>query len=229
MINNSVPVLVVDDVASMRNILSLMLNRLGFETVVTADDARQALQKLEQGDFGLVISDWQMEGMTGLELLNKTRETPELQNIPIILVSAQSSELNSAAAKSAGAQGYLVKPFRLEVLKSTIKEAFDLREAQELKKTGRIVYKGCALIPKIDHDGHRCHIFNGGTEMAALPANDSQQGAIDEAKLWVDQISLAPKPASSPAGSPVTSPVSSRPSPSVPERNSEDKSDMRDA
>ena len=71
MINSSVPVLVVDDVASMRNILSLMLNRLGFETVVTADDARQAIQKLEQGEFGLVISDWQMDGMTGLELLNK--------------------------------------------------------------------------------------------------------------------------------------------------------------
>ena len=217
MINNSVPVLVVDDVASMRNILCLMLNRLGFETVVTADDARQALQKLEQGDFGLVISDWQMDGMTGLELLNKTREIPELQNIPIILVSAQSSEQNSAAAKSAGAQGYLVKPFRLEILKSTIKEAFNLREAQELKKTGRIVYKGCALIPQVDHEGHRCHIFNGGTEMAALPPNDSQQGAIDEAKLWVDQISLAPKPATVPANGP----ASSRPSSSVPERNAE--------
>jgi two-component system chemotaxis response regulator CheY len=215
MINSSVPVLVVDDVASMRNILSLMLNRLGFETVVTADDARQALQKLEQGEFGLVISDWQMDGMTGLELLNKTRETPELQHIPVILVSAQSSELNSAAAMKAGAQGYLVKPFRLEILKSTIKEAFDLREAQELKKTGRIIYKSCTLIPKTEPEGHRCHIFNGGAEMAALPPNDSQQGAIDEAKLWVDQISLAPKPA--------TSPASKGPSSSVPERNSEDK------
>ena len=200
MLNSSVRVLVVDDVASMRNILCLMLNRLGFETVETVENGQQAIQKLEQAEFGLVISDWQMDGMTGLELLNKIRETPTLQHIPTILVSAQSSELNSAAAKSAGAQGYLIKPFRLEILKSTIKEAFDLREAQELKKTGRIVYKGCALIPKIDHDGHRCHIFNGGSEMAALPPNVSQQGAIDEAKLWVDQISLVPKPANSPVG-----------------------------
>jgi len=206
MLNSSVRVLVVDDVASMRNILCLMLNRLGFETVETVENGQQAIQKLEQAEFGLVISDWQMEGMTGLDLLNKIRETPTLQHIPTILVSAQSSELNSAAAKSAGAQGYLVKPFRLDVLKSTIKEAFDLREALELKKTGRIIYKGCTLIPQADHDGYRCHIFNGAHEMAALPPNDSQQGAIDEAKLWVDQISLEPKPANVPVGN--------RPSPS---------------
>ena len=217
MLNNSVRVLVVDDVASMRNILCLMLNRLGFGTVEAVENAEQAIQKLEQAEFGLVISDWQMDGMTGLDLLNKIRETPTLQHIPTILVSAQSSELNSAAAKSAGAQGYLVKPFRLEILKSTIKEAFDLREALELKKTGRIIYKGCTLIPQMDHDEYRCHIFNGGTEMAALPPNDSQQGAIDEAKLWVDQISLAPKPANAPANGP----ASSRPGSSVPERTAE--------
>jgi len=200
MLNRSVRVLVVDDVASMRNILALMLNRLGFETVEVVENAEQAIQKLEQHEFGLVISDWQMSGMTGLDLLNKIRETPALQHIPTILVSAQSSELNSSAAMSAGAQGYLIKPFRLDILKSTIKEAFDKREALELKRTGRIIYKGCTLIPQSDHDGYRCHIFNGGHEMAALPPNDSQQGAIDEAKLWVDQISLEPKPASSPAG-----------------------------
>ena len=200
--NSSVRVLVVDDVTSMRNILALMLNRLGFETVETAENAEQAMQKLEQSEFGLVISDWQMDGMGGLGLLNKIRETPTLQHIPTILVSAQSSELNSAAAKSAGAQGYLVKPFRLEILKSTIKEAFDFREALELKTTGRITYKGCTLVPKIDHDEYRCHIFNRGNEMAALPPHVSQQGAIDEAKLWVDQISLEePKPVNVPAGS----------------------------
>jgi len=186
-----------------------MLNRLGFETVEAVENAEQAIQKLEQAEFGLVISDWQMDGMTGLDLLNKIRETPTLQHIPTILVSAQSSELNSAAAKSAGAQGYLVKPFRLDILKSTIKEAFDLREALELKKTGRIIYKGCTLIPQADHDGYRCHIFNGVHEMAALPPNDSQQGAIDEAKLWVDQISLEPKPANLPVGSRPSSNVSS--------------------
>jgi len=186
-----------------------MLNRLGFETVETVENGQQAIQKLEQAEFGLVISDWQMEGMTGLDLLNKIRETPTLQHIPTILVSAQSSELNSAAAKSAGAQGYLIKPFRLDILRSTIKEAFDLREALELKKTGRIIYKGCTLIPQADHDGYRCHIFNGAHEMAALPPNDSQQGAIDEAKLWVDQISLVPKPANLPVGSRSSSNLSS--------------------
>jgi two-component system chemotaxis response regulator CheY len=201
MLNCSARVLVVDDVASMRNILSLMLGRLGFETVEAVENAEQAIQKLEQHEFGLVISDWQMNGMTGLDLLNKIRQTPALQQIPTILVSAQSSELNSAAAMAAGAQGYLVKPFRLDILKSTIKEAFDSREALEFRRTGRIVYKGCTLIPQSDHDGFRCHIFNGGHEMAALPPNDSQQGAIDEAKLWVDQISLEPKPANPPVDS----------------------------
>ena len=212
MLNSSVRVLVVDDVASMRNILCLMLNRLGFETVEAVENAEQAIQKLEQTEFGLVISDWQMDGMTGLELLNKIRETPTLQHIPTILVSAQSSELNSAAAKSAGAQGYLIKPFRLEILKSTIKEAFDLREALELKKSGRLIYKGCTLIPQMDHHAeYQCHIFNGGSEMAALPPNVSQQGAIDEAKLWVDQISLVPKPANLPVGSRPSSNPSSTP------------------
>ena len=200
MLNSSARVLVVDDVASMRNILALMLNRLGFKTVEAVDSAEQAIEKLEQHEFGLVISDWQMNGMTGLELLKKIRETPVLHRIPTILVSAQSGEQNSAAAMSAGAQGYLVKPFRLDILKSTIKEAFDSREALELKRTGRIIYKSCTLIPQSDLDGYRCHIFDGGHEMALLPANDSQQGAIDEAKLWVDQISLEPKPVNPPAG-----------------------------
>jgi DNA-binding response OmpR family regulator len=143
--------------------------------------------------------------MTGLDLLNKIRATPALQHLPIILVSAQSSELNATAAGKAGAQGYLVKPFRLDVLKSTIKEAFDTREAVEFKNTGRIIYKSCTLIPQSDHDGFRCHIFNGGDEMASLPVNETQQGAIDEAKLWVDQISLIPKPANPPASPPATS------------------------
>src|ERR1043165_9947678 len=140
-VKTSIRVLVVDDIASMRNILCLMLNRLGFEAVETAENAAQAIQKLEKNEFGLLISDWQMEGMTGLDLLNKIRETPALQHIPTVVVSAQSSEQNAAAAQSAGAQAYLVKPFRLEILKSTIKEAFDSRDALELKKTGRITYK----------------------------------------------------------------------------------------
>ena len=111
---------------------------------------------------------------------------------------------------SAGAQGYLVKPFRLEILKSSIKEAFDFQEALELKKTGRIIYKGCTLIPQIDRDEYRCHIFNRGNEMVALPPHVSQQGAIDEAKLWVDQISLEePKPVNVPAGSRLSSGLSS--------------------
>jgi len=198
MLNTSVHVLIVDDVASMRNILSLMLNRLGFENVETAEDAKEAIRKLEEKEFGLVISDWQMEGMDGLGLLNKIRETPALQHIPTILVSAQPNEQRAAAAKSAGAQGYLNKPFRLDVLKSTIKEAFDLREALELKKTGRIIYRGCTLIPQTDFQEYRCHIYNGGNEMAALPPSISQQGAIEEAKLWVDQISLVPKPVQRP-------------------------------
>jgi two-component system chemotaxis response regulator CheY len=178
-------VLVVDDIASMRNILSLMLNRIGFQNVETAEDAPQALQKLEAKEFGLVISDWRMEGMTGLQLLNKIREVPKLTDLPIILVSAESSEQNAAAARRAGAQGYLVKPFRLDVLKSTITDAL------ELKERGGTIYKGCTLVPQADHAEFRCHIFRGNSEIAVLPPHASRQGAIDEGKLWVDQIYVA--------------------------------------
>ena len=73
-----------------------------------------------------------------------------------------------------------------------------MREARELKKTGRIIYKGCTLIPQIDTTDIDAIFSMAVREMAALPPNDSQQGAIDEAKLWVDQISLEPKPATVP-------------------------------
>jgi two-component system chemotaxis response regulator CheY len=134
MINSSVRVLVVDDVASMRAVLRLMLNCVGFETIETVENAKQALEKLQQNEFGLIISDVKMDEMTGLDLLNKIREAPTLQDIPTILVSAHSSELNSADAKRAGAQGYLLKPFRLENLKSAIKDAFAWRDALKLQK-----------------------------------------------------------------------------------------------
>lgn len=188
MLNTSARVLVVDDIESMRRILSLMLKRLGFESVETATHAEEAFQKLQEGDFGLLISDWQMEGISGLDLLNKTREIPKLQDIPIILVTAHSSEENSAAAKAAGAQGYLIKPFRLDVLEATIKEAFDSREAIELQKLGHVSYRGCMLVLRKFQDEYQCHIFKGDVEVTALPAHPSERGAIDEAKLWVDQI-----------------------------------------
>ena len=188
MLDSSIRVLVVDDVASMRNILSLMLNRIGFEAIEKAEDAEKAIQKLEQKEFGLVVSDWQMEGMTGLELLNKIRQKPVLQHIPIIFVTAHASDQNSAAAKSAGAQGYLIKPFRLDILQSTVKAAFDWREALELQATGRIIYKGCTLMPQTDQAGFGCHIFKDASELTKLPPQVSKQVAIDEAKLWIDQI-----------------------------------------
>jgi two-component system chemotaxis response regulator CheY len=194
MLNTSVRVLVVDDIESMRKILSLMLNRLGFESVETATHAEEAFKKLQEKEFGLLISDWQMEGTSGLDLLNRTRKIPKLRDIPIILVTAHSSEENSAAAKAAGAQGYLIKPFRLDVLGATIKEAFDSGEAIELQKSGHVSYRGCTLVPRKFHDEYQCHIFSGSKEVTALPPHASERVALDEAKLWVDQISTEEKP-----------------------------------
>ena len=181
MIDTSISVLVVDDVATMRRILSDLLKRAGFENVETAESPPRAIQLLEQKTFGLVVSDWHMEGTTGLDLLNTIRGTPALRDIPVILISAESNEKNSAAAKNAGASGYLVKPFNSDTLKATITEAFELRDL------GQTVYKGCVLMPQGDNTEYRCHILKDGTAIAVSSTHPSRHEAIDEAKLWVDQ------------------------------------------
>jgi two-component system, chemotaxis family, chemotaxis protein CheY len=117
----SMPVLVVDDYQTMIRIIRNLLNQLGFKNIEEAKDGRQALEKLNGGKFGLVISDWNMEPMTGYELLQHVRASDRLKATPFIMVTAESKTENVIAAKKAGVNNYIVKPFNAETLKGKLK------------------------------------------------------------------------------------------------------------
>jgi two-component system chemotaxis response regulator CheY len=117
----SMPVLVVDDYQTMIRIIRNLLNQLGFKNIEEAKDGRQALEKLNSGRYGLVISDWNMEPMTGYELLQQVRASDKLKATPFIMVTAESKTENVIAAKKAGVNNYIVKPFNAETLKGKLK------------------------------------------------------------------------------------------------------------
>jgi two-component system chemotaxis response regulator CheY len=117
----SMPVLVVDDYQTMIRIIRNLLNQLGFRNVEEAKDGRQALEKMQSSKFGLVISDWNMEPMTGFELLQQVRASEALKATPFIMITAESKTENVIAAKKAGVNNYIVKPFNAETLKGKIK------------------------------------------------------------------------------------------------------------
>jgi two-component system chemotaxis response regulator CheY len=113
-------VLVVDDYVTMTRILSNLLKQIGFENISEANDGITALKMLHSKSYGLVISDWNMEPMSGLELLKEVRANAKLQAIPFIMVTAESKLENILAAKQAGVNNYIVKPFNAETLKTKI-------------------------------------------------------------------------------------------------------------
>ncbi|MDC7675279.1 response regulator [Asticcacaulis machinosus] len=119
-IDMSMPVLVVDDYKTMLRIISNLLKQLGFENVEEASDGTEALDKMKKGSYGLVISDWNMEPMTGYELLLKVRADDTLKRTPFIMVTAESKTENVIAAKKAGVNNYIVKPFNAATLKQKI-------------------------------------------------------------------------------------------------------------
>ena len=117
----SMPVLVVDDYQTMIRIIRNLLTQLGFKNIEEAKDGRQALEKMNGAKFGLVISDWNMEPMTGFELLQQVRASESLKATPFIMITAESKTENVIAAKKAGVNNYIVKPFNAETLKGKIK------------------------------------------------------------------------------------------------------------
>ena len=124
------PVLIVDDYNTMVRIIRNLLRQLGFEHIDDANDGSQALVKMQQRKYGLVISDWNMEPMTGYDLLQQVRSDPELSETPFIMVTAESKTENVIAAKKAGVSNYIVKPFNAQTLKSKIESVFpDLLKA----------------------------------------------------------------------------------------------------
>ena len=120
----SMPVLVVDDYQTMIRIIRNLLKQLGFEDIDDAADGSAALSKLKDKKYGLVISDWNMEPMTGYELLKEVRADEQLRTTPFIMVTAESKTENVIAAKKAGVNNYIVKPFNAQTLKAKIDAVF---------------------------------------------------------------------------------------------------------
>ncbi|MFD1476867.1 response regulator [Ancylobacter polymorphus] len=121
----SMPVLVVDDYKTMVRIIRNLLKQIGFEDVDEASDGVEALSKLKERQYGLVISDWNMEPMTGYELLKQVRDDSALNALPFIMVTAEAKSENVIAAKKAGVNNYIVKPFNAQTLKSKIETVFE--------------------------------------------------------------------------------------------------------
>ena len=121
-IDKSMHVLIVDDYKTMLRIIRNLLKQIDFNNVEEALDGSEALSKLRAGSFGLVISDWNMAPMTGLQLLQEVRADSRLKTTPFIMITAESKTENVVAAKQAGVSNYIVKPFNAETLREKIEK-----------------------------------------------------------------------------------------------------------
>jgi two-component system chemotaxis response regulator CheY len=119
-VDMNMSILIVDDYKTMLRIIRNLLKQLGFNNVDEATDGSMALQKLRDKDYGLVISDWNMEPMTGIQLLREVRADSKLKALPFIMITAESKTENVVAAKEAGVNNYIVKPFNAATLKTKL-------------------------------------------------------------------------------------------------------------
>ncbi|MEI6730715.1 MAG: response regulator [Pseudomonadota bacterium] len=119
-VDKNMPILIVDDYKTMLKIINNLLKQLGFENVEEATDGAMAFDKLREKQYGLIISDWNMEPMSGFELLKKVRADERTKAIPFIMITAESKTENVVAAKEAGVSNYIVKPFNAETLKTKL-------------------------------------------------------------------------------------------------------------
>lgn len=117
-VDKNMSILIVDDYKTMLRIIRNLLNQLKFSNVEEAGDGNTALEKLRSNSIGLVISDWNMEPMTGLQLLREVRADANLKDTPFIMITAESKTENVVAAKEAGVSNYIVKPFNAETLRN---------------------------------------------------------------------------------------------------------------
>lgn len=117
-VDKNMKIMIVDDYSTMLRIIRNLLRQLEFVNVDEANNGGDALQKLRESPFNLIISDWNMEPMTGLELLKQVRADAKLKHIPFIMITAESKTENVVAAKQAGVSNYIVKPFNAETLKT---------------------------------------------------------------------------------------------------------------
>ena len=118
-------ILVVDDFSTMRRIVKNLLGDLGFKNIDEADDGNTALPKLQSGNFDFLVTDWNMPGMTGIDLLKAVRADPNLASLPVLMVTAESKREQIIEAAQAGVNGYVVKPFTAGTLEEKISKIFE--------------------------------------------------------------------------------------------------------
>jgi len=118
-------ILIVDDFSTMRRIIKNLLRDLGFNNTGEADDGNTALPMLQNGGFDFLITDWNMPGMQGIDLLKAVREDAELASLPVLLVTAEAKKEQIIEAAQAGVNGYIVKPFNAATLKEKIEKIFE--------------------------------------------------------------------------------------------------------
>jgi two-component system chemotaxis response regulator CheY len=124
-LDQNMKILIVDDFSTMRRIVKNLLRDLGFTNTQEADDGTTALPMLQNGDFDFLVTDWNMPGMTGLDLLKTIRQDERLKTLPVLMVTAEAKRDQIVAAAQAGVNGYVVKPFTAAVLKEKIDKIFE--------------------------------------------------------------------------------------------------------
>jgi two-component system chemotaxis response regulator CheY len=124
-------ILVVDDFSTMRRIIKNLLRDLGFNNTAEADDGATALPILQSGNFDFLVTDWNMPGMQGIDLLKAVRSDPKLAKLPVLMVTAESKRDQIVEAAQAGVNGYIVKPFTAVTLKEKIEKIFERIDAEQ--------------------------------------------------------------------------------------------------
>lgn len=127
--DRNMKILVVDDFSTMRRIIKNLLKELGFTNIEEADDGQTALPLLKQGNFDFLVTDWNMPGMTGIDLLRAVRAEPGLANLPVLMVTAEAKREQIVLAAQEGVNGYIVKPFNGATLKEKIDKIFERVES----------------------------------------------------------------------------------------------------
>ncbi|MCE2029136.1 chemotaxis response regulator CheY [Sessilibacter corallicola] len=123
--DKNMKILIVDDFSTMRRIIKNLLRDLGFTNTQEADDGQTALPMLKNGDFDFLVTDWNMPGMTGIELLRQVRADERLGSLPVLMVTAEAKREQIVEAAQNGVNGYVVKPFTAQALKEKIEKIFE--------------------------------------------------------------------------------------------------------
>ncbi|WP_425244301.1 chemotaxis response regulator CheY [Vibrio gelatinilyticus] len=123
--NKNMKILIVDDFSTMRRIVKNLLRDLGFSNTLEADDGLTALPMLEKGDFDFVVTDWNMPGMQGIDLLRHIRASDNLKHLPVLMITAEAKREQIIEAAQAGVNGYIVKPFTAATLKEKLDKIFE--------------------------------------------------------------------------------------------------------